>query len=131
MGARINILLTVSDIDKSIDYYQNKLNLKRNTELKDGQKIRYIDFVSGPNVLMLVPQEYKDSSSDATKGIGVEIYIDLENDVKEFYEILRGRGVTFSKELYITPWNTYQFHVKDPDGYIIIYSQEVPEKEVE
>lgn len=126
MNERINLLLTVSDIIKSVDFYENRLGMKKNTELKDGEDIRYMDFTCGPNVLMLVPQEYKEPNSGGIKGLGIEIYIDPGTEIKVLYEELKGRGMVFSKDLYITPWNTYQFHLEDPDGYKLIYSQEIP-----
>ncbi len=122
-GTRINPLLVVKDIEKSVDFYENLLGFKKNTVLKNGDSsLRYVDFTVGTSVLMLVPESTRAEIPD--KGNGVELYIDIDEDIKALFECLKSKGMIFIKELYETPWQTYQFHFKDPDGYVLIVSQQ-------
>lgn len=129
-GTRINPLITVKDINKSVDFYENLLGFKKNVVLKnDDGSLRYVDFIVGTSVIMLAPETSRsyDVQQDYRnqKGIGIELYIDIDEDIKTLFEDLKSKGLTFIKELYETPWQTYQFHFKDPDGYVLIVSQEV------
>ena len=129
MGTRINPLLTVKDIEKSVDFYEGQLGFKKNTVLKnDDGSLRYVDFIVGTSVIMLVPQnsradDVQQSYKTNQLGVGVELYIDIDEDIKTLFENLKAKGLSFIKDLYVTPWHTYQFHFKDPDGYIFIVSQ--------
>ena len=45
--------------------------------------------------------------------------------VQELHEELAGRGAPISKRLELRPWGTRDFHVEDPDGYILCFSEVV------
>jgi catechol 2,3-dioxygenase-like lactoylglutathione lyase family enzyme len=45
--------------------------------------------------------------------------------VQELHEELTGRGAPISKRLELRPWGTRDFHVEDPDGYILCFSEVV------
>lgn len=130
-ATRINPLLTVRDMNKSVAFYGDLLDFKKNTILKnDDGSLRYVDFIVGASVIMLVPENSRtfDVQQDyltSKKGIGVELYLDIDENINDLFEKLKKSGLVFTKELYTTPWNTCQFHFKDPDGYTFIVSQEV------
>lgn len=114
--------MVVKDIEKSVNFYESLLGLRKNTVLKnDDGSLRYVDFVVGTSVLMLVPQNTREN---VVRGNDFELYIDIDEDIKTLHKSLKNKGLTFVKELYETPWKTYQFHFKDPDGYVLIVSQD-------
>ena len=45
--------------------------------------------------------------------------------VQELHDELVGRGAPISKRLELRPWGTQDFHVEDPDGYILCFSEVV------
>ncbi len=130
-GTRINPLIIVRDINRSIAFYESILGLKKNVVLEEEGKIRYVDFIVGSSVLMVVPEssrpgDVQNKLQTGVKGLGVELYFDIDEDIKELYAKLKSNGLVFTKELFVTPWNTYQFQFGDPDGYIFIVSKPLP-----
>jgi uncharacterized glyoxalase superfamily protein PhnB len=45
--------------------------------------------------------------------------------VDELHRELAGRGARITKPLARQPWGTREFHVEDPDGYILCFSEVV------
>ncbi|HEY7111383.1 MAG TPA: VOC family protein [Thermoanaerobaculia bacterium] len=45
--------------------------------------------------------------------------------VGDLYAELLGRGARITKPLERQPWGTREFHVEDPDGYILCFSEVV------
>ncbi|NTU46158.1 VOC family protein [Candidatus Roizmanbacteria bacterium] len=118
---KINPLLVVSDIKTSTQFYESLLGFEKKTVVKETDDVRYVDFKVGETVLMLVPEQYKDINKEQVKGNGVELYFDRD-DFLDFYRNLKTKNVAFEKDIYLTPWTTLQFHLKDPDGYTLIFS---------
>lgn len=46
--------------------------------------------------------------------------------VAKLHRELVGRGARITKPLELMPWGTRDFHVEDPDGYILCFSELLP-----
>jgi catechol 2,3-dioxygenase-like lactoylglutathione lyase family enzyme len=58
------------------------------------------------------------------KGLGVFTYVEVDN-VDEQYEFVVGNNVKPSSEPTSFPWGRREFAVKDPDGFKIIFYQQL------
>ena len=62
----------------------------------------------------------KNESGMQPKGLGIYIYIEVEN-VDEYYASINEKGVIPRTEPKTWPWNKREFVVKDPDGYKLVF----------
>ncbi|MEM2760312.1 MAG: VOC family protein [Nitrososphaerales archaeon] len=112
------VILLVSDIDRSIDFYQNVLGL----ELKSRSK-EWTEFIKNGTVLALHPTKFKDLRRE---GVLVGFKTSNLNDV---YKKLKSKNVKFVKELTEEDFGKHMI-ITDPDGYMIsIVEMKVGEKE--
>jgi uncharacterized glyoxalase superfamily protein PhnB len=55
-------------------------------------------------------------------GEHLDAYLDVSG-VRELHEELVGRGAPIVEPLGPRPWGRLEFHVEDPDGYILCFSE--------
>jgi catechol 2,3-dioxygenase-like lactoylglutathione lyase family enzyme len=120
-----SIVLIVSDLERSIEFYRDKLGMQ--------VRYRYRGFVAleaGPVPLQL------ESLDEAAKTFGNEAllvgrqaghrlaFTVLVDDVDEAYRELENRGVRFFKAPTDMPWGHRNADFEDPDGNIwVLYKQ--------
>lgn len=100
-------ILLVSDMDRSIDFYQNTLEL----ELKNRSK-EWTEFIKNGTVIALHPTKLKDLRKD---GILIGFAISNLDDV---CKKLKSKNVRFRKELIEEEFGKHAI-ITDPDGYMI------------
>jgi catechol 2,3-dioxygenase-like lactoylglutathione lyase family enzyme len=103
------------DIDKTKDYYLNKLEFKLVNEYpdylilqKDGIELHFFPFPS------LEPRR-----SDFM------IYLRIDEGIETFYENLQEKGVAIHPNGKLTnqPWNQKEFSLLDPNGTLLTFGQ--------
>jgi uncharacterized glyoxalase superfamily protein PhnB len=57
-------------------------------------------------------------------GEHLDAFMDV-SEVQALHDELVGRGAPITKPLGQRPWGTLDFHVEDPDGYILCFSEAV------
>jgi lactoylglutathione lyase len=113
------VILYVNDFDKTIAFYKDILGLPIKMQVET-----YVEFETGATTLSIntresireitglqVPEEKANSQT-------FEVGFVVEN-VAEFIEILRQKGVSIIKEPVTKPWGQTVAYVADPDGYYI------------
>lgn len=115
-----SLLLYVSDLQKSTKFYKDL-----------GFKIKGHDYFADAKldsfVLTLVDEKkahFKHSSGLKNKGAGVYIYLDVDN-VNSVFEKLKREGFIPSSEPRNWPWGNREFALRDPDRYVLIFSQKI------
>lgn len=115
-----SLLLYVSDLNKSADFYQ-KLGFKvKNHDY-------FVDAKLNDFVITLVDEKkahFKHSSGLKNKGAGVYIYLEVEN-IDVLFKNLKSKGFTPSSEPRNWPWGNREFALRDPDRYVLIFSQKI------
>jgi predicted enzyme related to lactoylglutathione lyase len=112
------VILLVSDMDRSIDFYQNTLGL----ELKSRSK-EWIELIKNGTVLALHPAKFKNLSTD-----GVLIGFKVSN-LDDICKKLKGKNVKFVQEISTEEFGKYAI-IEDPDGYkISVMEMELSEEE--
>lgn len=62
----------------------------------------------------------KKESGAGPKGLGVSMYVEVEN-VDAYFESLKAKSIRASSEPRTWPWGKREFIVKDPDGYKLVF----------
>ena len=109
-----NVGVYVSDQDRALDFFTNKLGLEKLTDepMPMGESLRWIEVVprgAETRLVLFTPPGFEDR-------IGTFSNVVLEcDDIHATHEELRARGVEFTEEPSQQPWGMWaQF--KDPDG---------------
>lgn len=115
-----SLLLYVSNLRKSSDFYGNLGFKIKNHEYFADAKLN--DFV-----LTLVDQNkavFKLESNIKSKGRGVYIYLEV-NKIDDFFKNLEKKGFNPSSKPRNWPWGNREFALRDPDRYVLIFSQKL------
>lgn len=100
-------VFAIRDLDESLGFYQGKLGFS-------------INWIWGePRIRAGVGIDGIEIQLDCT-GIGAPpgpsvVYCHVK-DVRDYYEVLKRRDVSFYLELAERPWGMVDFRVRDPDG---------------
>lgn len=106
-----HIHLTVSDLERSTEFYRDKLGL-------------HVGFVGDQMIefdeakLILDPTEGDGSVGGATTTLGFRT-----DDADGFFELLSSRGVHLPEHPQDRSWGVRNFYLRDPDGYVIEIEQ--------
>jgi uncharacterized glyoxalase superfamily protein PhnB len=125
----------VRDVRSSIEYYQDVLGFELNAWVENEANPDIYDFAMisfDGLVLMLQDAASLQADHPDMKGICIGQSLTLffkVLDVTELYKTLK-RKTTIYKEPYDTFYGTREFCVRDPNGYILTFAQDVePETE--
>jgi lactoylglutathione lyase len=113
----------VSDVDKAIDFYVNKLGFeKRTDEPMDEQGHRWVEVaLPGSDTAFILAHGFGYWRADKVGGYsGLMFSVD---DMASTVEMLRARGVTFKSDPDPTPYGIFA-EVADPDGNTFMLHQD-------
>jgi len=105
----------VSDMERSIDFYQNKLGFQKIAEITPpGRQIVFLEICKGQSIELFSGGEDKRETSPKTIGYAHTCLIieDIENLIAD----LQAKGVTFNGEPRIGNDGSGSFRILDPDG---------------
>lgn len=114
----------VSDQDRAIDFFVNKLGWEKRDDNPFGENSRWI-VVAPPGketgLALLKPEDMGHTGESAGGHTGVSV---VASDVQRTYEELTSRGVEFTEPPQQMPWGSMATWFKDPDGNTYFLSQE-------
>lgn len=111
--------LEVSDITRSIEWYQDVLDFENIFHMPTLAHLRYRKYAD----VLLVPSE--NEIEPDRRGLGVTIYCTPEDEtVAEIAGRARAAGATASGPTE-TAYNTREVTITDPDGYTLAFSEPV------
>lgn len=115
----------VSDLDRAIDFYVNKLGFeKRTDEPMDDQGHRWVEVVlPGSDTALILAHGFGHWSPERVGGYTGLIF--SVEDMASTYETLRAQGVTFRGEPDPSPWGIFA-EAEDPDGNTFILHDAAP-----
>ena len=105
------------DIDKTKDYYLNKLEFKLVNEYPDYLIMQKDD----------IELHFFSFSSLNPKKSDFMIYLRIDEGIEQFYEYLQADGVVIhpNGKLETKPWNQKEFALIDPNGTLLTFGQGV------
>lgn len=118
------ITLYVSDLDKTIKFYQDLGFTKITFDEKHASfRLNWftLDFVASQKE---EKEEFKEEANAQNRGSGVYFNINTDN-VDEIYKELIKKGYGPSSEPRDWPWGNREFVLRDPDNYKLVFSQKI------
>jgi uncharacterized glyoxalase superfamily protein PhnB len=121
-------ILSVFDIDASIDFYVEKLGFSRNWAMTDPDgKTNFANVQLGNAEILLGTIDFVAPEDREKRGIGIQIYIEVpkELDMDFVYQRAKSSGANITREIETRDWGERTFSVKDIDGYHLMLAQRV------
>ena len=115
--------LAVRDMKKTIEFYKNSLGFKMGMCFPDANNPEYADFSKDEMVLMFLPAKNVGVGGGEKLGTGVNLYMQIDGDIDEYYDELKKRGVRFAADIKDEPFGIRDFTVEDVDGYKLTFNQ--------
>jgi catechol 2,3-dioxygenase-like lactoylglutathione lyase family enzyme len=112
----------VSDEDKALDFYVNKLGFEKRADEPMGDGLRWIEVAPpGATTRIVLTRGYGDWSQEK---VGQFAGIVFEpDDINATYQELSARGVEFTEPPTAQPWGGVQALFKDQDGNTFVLVQ--------
>ena len=122
MGA-ISPTLAVRNVKQTIEFYKNSLGFKMGMAFPNADNPEYADLSKDGMVLMFIPAENIGIGSEEKLGIGVNLYMNIDGDIDEYYNELKDRKVRIAVEIKDEPYGIRDFAVEDIEGYKLTFCQ--------
>ncbi len=112
--------IAVSDVDKAIDFYVNKLGFELHGDMPMGGGLRWVEVAPpGAQTMLILTKGFADAEERLGKFTSLVFEAD---DIDATYERLRERGVQFTEPPTAQPWGRKQAQFVDQDGngYVLV-----------
>ncbi len=119
-------MLKVSDIHRSLQFYRQVAGFERVSSTEALEKWNWAEIKSGDVVLMLAQgcDDAESSGTDDDDESWPAIFYFYPDDVEALYEQVKGLDCEVD-ELDTTFYGMKEFSVRDPDGHLLSFGQEV------
>ncbi|MDQ3516116.1 MAG: VOC family protein [Gemmatimonadota bacterium] len=108
--------LTVNDLQRSIQFYRDGLGFSVGQEWKEEEKLMGVMLEAGKAFVMLGQDDFA-KGKDRTKGVGVRLYIETDQDVDALAQQAKAAGLALDSGPADLGWGPRGFTLTDPDGY--------------
>ena len=118
----ISPVFTVADISATMNWYKTKLGFRTDPFPDHEPYVFAIVFRDNIEIMLQFVVGYEKPEVYRTRSGGVwDAYI-RSTDVKSLYEAIKGE-VTIVQPQRQQPYGAWEFEVKDPNGYVLVFSQ--------
>ncbi len=107
--------LTVSDLERSLDFYTRALGFVPGERFEEGGKLVFVMLKAGSCELGLGQDDWK-KGRDRKKGEGFRLWCRTTQDVDALAARARAAGAKITDEPKDSPWGR-AFSLDDPDGF--------------
>jgi len=119
----ISPTLAVRNMKQTIQFYRDSLGFKMGMAFSDADNPEYADLSKDGMVLMFIPAENIGIGSEEKLGVGVNIYMQIDGDIDEYYNELKDKDITIVVDIKDEPYGIRDFTVEDIDGYKLTFNQ--------
>jgi len=116
-------LLAVRNMKETIEFYKNALGFKMGMVFPDANNPEYADLSKDGMVLMFVPAQNVGIGSGEKLGVGVNMYMEIDGNIDEYYAELKNKGVKIVADIKDEPYGVRDFSIKDIDGYQLTFNR--------
>ncbi|HET9886853.1 MAG TPA: VOC family protein [bacterium] len=108
--------LTSDDVLRSLRFYTDGLGFKVD-ELheEDGRTLGAM--LSAGEAKLGISQDDYSKGRDRVKGVGMSLYLETDQDIRELADRAKQAGIKLEKEAGPLAWGPMAFTVVDPDGF--------------
>jgi len=119
----ISPMLAVRNMKQTIQFYRDSLGFKMGMAFPDADNPEYTDLSKDEMVLMFMPAKNVGIGSREKLGVGVNIYMQVDRDIDEYYNELKNKGVKIVVDIKDEPYGIRDFTIEDIDGYKLTFNQ--------
>jgi len=119
----ISPTLAARNMKQTIQFYRDSLGFKMGMAFPDAGNPEYADLSKDGMVIMLIPATNIGIGAKEKLGIGVNLYLQIDGDIDEYYSELRNKGVKIVVDIKDEPFGIRDFTVEDIDGYKLTFNQ--------
>jgi uncharacterized glyoxalase superfamily protein PhnB len=119
----ISPTLAVRNMKQTIQFYGDSLGFKIGMAFPDADNPEYADLSRDGMVLMFIPVKNVGINSRQKLGIGVNLYMQINGDIDEYYRELKNKGVKIAVDIKDEPYGIRDFTVEDINGYKLTFNQ--------
>ena len=116
-------LLAARNMKRTIEFYKNTLGFEMGMAFPTADNPEYVDLSKDGMVLMFVPAENLGIGSEEKFGAGVNLYMEIDGDIDEYYDELKKKGVKLADDIKDEPFGIRDFTIEDIDGYRLTFNQ--------
>ena len=117
--------LAVKDVKKSVEFYRDSLGFELGMTFPDADSPEYADLSKDGMVLMFIPAKDVGIGGGEKVGLGVNLYMQIDGDLDEYYAAVKGKGVKIVADIKDEPFGIRDFTVEDPDGYVLTFNHPI------
>ena len=119
----ISPTLAVRNMKQTIEFYKNSLGFKMGMTFPDADNPEYADLSKDGMVLMFIPAKNVGIGNQEKLGVGVNMYMQIDGDIDEYYNELKNKGVKVVVDIKDEPYGIRDFTVEDINGYKLTFNQ--------
>ena len=108
------VTIAVSNLERSKRFYENVIGFEPDSYY---EPTRWQSYVSEGRAYFCIMEDQNYKRTDSKDNINFDV-----DDVEELWTQMKGKCIVEAK-LEMTPWGTYKFVIRDPDGYRIAFCQ--------
>ncbi|MDZ4766534.1 MAG: VOC family protein [Chloroflexota bacterium] len=127
-------VLTVSNVNESMDYFSEKLGFTKHDAMKTPEGVIFFGFVGmGTDMLALGVELDGSGAVPANAGAGIDlmVYLPEGQTIDAHYEHVKAHGVEITHELRTEYWGDRVYSIKEPHGYLITFAQTIKQTSME
>ncbi len=118
-----NLILDVTDLDRSLAFYQGMLKLRVTREDNwNGHRIAFLDTGNTEILLLQQPTSEQNPGMERSGGLVIKFHV---KDLAAVAQDLERRHVKVLQGLEMALYGERTFLVADPDGYAVLLSEPV------
>jgi uncharacterized glyoxalase superfamily protein PhnB len=110
---------------QTIEFYKDSLGFKIGMAFPDAENPEYVDLSKDGMVIMFIPVENIGIGREEKLGVGVNLYMQIDGDIDEYYNELKGKGVKIAVAIKDEPYGIRDFTIEDINGYKLTFNQVV------
>jgi uncharacterized glyoxalase superfamily protein PhnB len=119
----ISPTLAVRNMKQTIQFYRDSLGFKMGMAFPDADNPEYADLSKDGMVIMFIPARNVGIGTKEKLGIGVNLYMQINGDIDEYYNELKNKGVKIVVDIKDESYGIRDFTVEDSNGYKLTFNQ--------
>lgn len=119
----ISPTLAVRNMKQTIQFYRDSLGFKMGVAFPDADNLEYADLSKDGMVIMLIPTGNVGIGAEEELGTGVNLYMQIDGDIDEYWEELEKKGVKVVADIKDEPFGIRDFTIEDINGYKLTFNQ--------
>lgn len=116
-------LLAVRNVEETIEFYKNILGFETGMVFPDENNPEYADLSKDGMVMMFLLAKNMGIGSDEKLGIGVNLYMEIDGDIDEYYAELKNKGAKIVYDINDEHFGIRNFSIEDIDGYQLTFNR--------